>query len=260
MYSLWQLTVQLRDLGKSFPEPRFFIHKICGHYTIFQGSSWFFSSWPCRMACGIFVSSPEIEPVPSALVAWSVNHWTTREVSGFLLALIFCDNLTVFRWEVETVVYMLNPYLFQFCSQRICLEPVYYNNLLINVHIYFLGFNILFSYNFICMYLVWLCWVFTAARELCSSCGVRAFHLRGFSCCRAQALGRTDFSNHSAWARQSWLPGSRAQAQCFWCTGLVAPQRVVYSWIRDQTRVSCIGREILSHQESPVLFSLLIIK
>ena len=30
--------------------------------------------------CGISVSRPEIEPVPPALGAWSLNHWTTREV------------------------------------------------------------------------------------------------------------------------------------------------------------------------------------
>ena len=57
----------------------------------------------------MLVSSPAIEPLPSALVAWSVNHCTTREVSGFLLALIFCDHLTVLRWEVETIVLYVQP-------------------------------------------------------------------------------------------------------------------------------------------------------
>ena len=32
------------------------------------------------MACGILVPWPGIEPVPPALEAWSLNHWTTREV------------------------------------------------------------------------------------------------------------------------------------------------------------------------------------
>ena len=36
--------------------------------------------WPCRMACGILVPRPGIEPMPPALEAWSLNHWTTREV------------------------------------------------------------------------------------------------------------------------------------------------------------------------------------
>ena len=32
------------------------------------------------MACGILVPQPGIEPVPPALEAQSLNHWTTREV------------------------------------------------------------------------------------------------------------------------------------------------------------------------------------
>ena len=31
----------------------------------------------------------------------------------------------------------------------------------------------------------------------------------------------------------------------WWCTGCAAPQHVRTSWIRDRTRVSCIGRQIL---------------
>ena len=34
---------------------------------------------PRRMACGILVPQPGIEPGPSAVKAWSPNHWTTRE-------------------------------------------------------------------------------------------------------------------------------------------------------------------------------------
>ena len=34
----------------------------------------------CHPACGILVPQPEIEPVPPAVEAWSLNHWTTREV------------------------------------------------------------------------------------------------------------------------------------------------------------------------------------
>ena len=33
----------------------------------------------CR-ACGTLVPQPGIEPVPPALQAWSLNHWTAREV------------------------------------------------------------------------------------------------------------------------------------------------------------------------------------
>ena len=51
-------------------------------------------------------------------------------------------------------------------------------------------------------------------------------------------------------------PGSRAQVQLLWHMGLVALGHVESSWIRDQTRVSCIDRQILyqlSHQGSPII-------
>ena len=33
----------------------------------------------CTTACGSSVPQPRIEPVPPALEAWSLNHWTARE-------------------------------------------------------------------------------------------------------------------------------------------------------------------------------------
>lgn len=45
--------------------------------------------------------------------------------------------------------------------------------------------------------------------------------------------------------QQLQLPGSRAQAQYLWCTGLVAPWHVGSSWMTDQTRVPCTGGQIL---------------
>ena len=36
--------------------------------------------WPHHTACGILVPGPGIEPVPPALEAWRLNHWTAREV------------------------------------------------------------------------------------------------------------------------------------------------------------------------------------
>ena len=49
------------------------------------------------------------------------------------------------------------------------------------------------------------------------------------------------------WAQELQLPGSRAQAQQLWCTGLVAPRHVESSWIRGGTCVPCTGRQILYH-------------
>ena len=60
---------------------------------------------------------------------------------------------------------------------------------------------------------------------LVSSCGAQASHCSDFSWCRAWLQG--------AQAQWLWLLGSSAQAQCSWCTGLVAPQHVGSSWIRD---------------------------
>ena len=69
-----------------------------------------------------------------------------------------------------------------------------------------------------------------------SSCGKRgplfhcvawASHYRGLSCCGARAPD--------------------AQAEQLWLTGLVAPRHVGSSQTRAQTRVPCIGRQILNH-------------
>ena len=57
--------------------------------------------------------------------------------------------------------------------------------------------------------------------------GARASHYRGLSCCEAQAPD--------------------AQAQQLWLTGLIALRHVGSSQTRAQTRVPCIGRQILNH-------------
>ena len=33
-----------------------------------------------QVVCGILVPRPGIEPVPPVVEAWSLNHWTAREV------------------------------------------------------------------------------------------------------------------------------------------------------------------------------------
>ena len=45
----------------------------------------------CRVACGILVPRPGIEPRATAVKARSPNHWTAREVPGcvLILAMIF---------------------------------------------------------------------------------------------------------------------------------------------------------------------------
>ena len=36
--------------------------------------------WLRPVACGILVPQPGTEPMPPAVEAWSLNHWTAREV------------------------------------------------------------------------------------------------------------------------------------------------------------------------------------
>ena len=84
-----------------------------------------------------------------------------------------------------------------------------------------------------------------AAIAAYSSCNAWTSHCGGFSCYGAWALRCTVFSNFGMWAQQLWLPGSRAQAQQLWHRGLVALQHVMSSQTKDQTRVSCIGWQIL---------------
>ena len=53
-----------------------------------------------------------------------------------------------------------------------------------------------------------------------------------------------------------WSTGSRTHGlQYLWCTGLVAPHHVGFSWTRDQTHVPCIGRWILNHWNTSEILS-----
>jgi len=45
--------------------------------------------WPCDVACGILASWPGIEPMPIAVEAQSLNHFTVMEISKFPF---FCNE------------------------------------------------------------------------------------------------------------------------------------------------------------------------
>ena len=45
--------------------------------TCFYGLIYF---WPHQVACRILIPPPGIQPAPPVFEAWSLNHWTTREV------------------------------------------------------------------------------------------------------------------------------------------------------------------------------------
>ena len=76
-------------------------------------------------------------------------------------------------------------------------------------------------------------WAVSSCTEwgLLSSCGARTSHYSGFFCCRA-------------WAQWLGLSGSRTWAQWLWYMGFVALWHVGSSWIRDQTGVAYISRQI----------------
>ena len=70
-----------------------------------------------------------------------------------------------------------------------------------------------------------------------------ASHCGGFSCCGVQAPGCTGFS--SCVGSVVVAPGLQSTGSAVVARGLVAPQHVGSSQIRDRTWVSCIGRKIL---------------
>ena len=113
----------------------------------------------------------------------------------------------------------------------------------------FFFFKIIFSYAENSFYF-WLCWV---------SLAMWAF-------LQFQRMGATLVEEHRLLLRglllllsrgskdcgllQLQFPGSRSQAHELWQKGLVAPQRVWHvgsSQRKDQTCVSCMGRQILYH-------------
>ena len=103
-------------------------------------------------------------------------------------------------------------------------------------------------------------WLLTATASLVAERGL-LLQSTGFSCCRAWA----SLAEHGLLLQSTGIQteciqvsvvverglsscgsrGSTAQAQELWPTDSAAPQHVGSSWIRDRTRVSCIGRWIL---------------
>ena len=55
------------------------------------------TTWACRM----LVQRPEIEPMPPAVEAWSLNHWTTREVPLHFFLRDLCSSQTAQRWKIR---------------------------------------------------------------------------------------------------------------------------------------------------------------
>ena len=88
----------------------------------------------------------------------------------------------------------------------------------------------------------WLCWVFVL-HGLFPSCS-------GYSLAAVHGLLTAVVSLWSTGSRERGplslqLLGPRAQAEQVWCVGLVVPGHVGSFQIKEQTRVSCLGRWIL---------------
>ena len=82
--------------------------------------------------------------------------------------------------------------------------------------------------------------VVAAGRLTACRCGARASHRV------APLVAEHRLSAHRL--QELWLPGSRAWPQSLWRMDLVVQRHVESSWTRVQTRVSCVGRQILYHR------------
>ena len=49
-------------------------------------------------ACGILVPWPGIDPMPPAVEAWNLNHWTAREVPIYILNSILIAHVLFFKY------------------------------------------------------------------------------------------------------------------------------------------------------------------
>ena len=84
-------------------------------------------------------------------------------------------------------------------------------------------------------------------RGLLSTCSARASRCGGFSCCRAWALGTQDSVAAAGGLGSCSSQALEPHTQWLWHTGLVTLRHMEFSWTRDQTCVSCVGRQILYH-------------
>ena len=115
-----------------------------------------------------------------------------------------------------------------------------------------------FFKNLICLFLASLilhCCAqpFSSCGEprLLPRCGCTGFSLRW-------RLGLQSMGSRGCRLQQLWFAGSRAWDQELWRTGLAAQQHIRSSWTSNQTRVPCIGRQILKHWNTRTLVLLVL--
>ena len=103
--------------------------------------------------------------------------------------------------------------------------------------------TVFFPHSFYLFSYFWLCWVFVATWPLLQLQRVGA----------SLSLQCSDSSLQQLlllWSLGFRVCGLSRHGPSPWSSGLVAPWPVGSSWIRDQTYVSCIGRQILYHWAS----------
>ena len=94
------------------------------------------------------------------------------------------------------------------------------------------------------------CWAgFSLAAQVGghSCCSVAGFSVLWLLVAKHRLWGTQASVIATLWAQQLQLPGSRAQAQYLWHSGLVASQHVGSSQFWDGTRVFCIVGSIIYH-------------
>ena len=84
---------------------------------IFILTNLFFFSLPCCMAYGILVPQSGIKPVPPALEAQSLNHWTAREVPTNLYFTLLSRSCLDNRWPFP-------PHQYSLCFFSFILPPL----------------------------------------------------------------------------------------------------------------------------------------
>ena len=78
------LLIQLNDRFLGIREIAFLLLLFNNRFSCF---------WPNPVACGMLVPWPGIKSVPSALEAWNLNHWITREVPLLFPLLLLILNV-----------------------------------------------------------------------------------------------------------------------------------------------------------------------
>ena len=81
--------------------------------------------WLCHTARGILVSQPGIKPMPPAVEAWSLNHWTTREAPQIrVFRLILRDQMEAISPQAVTVFQKRGNTLNKYSINRVKEERV----------------------------------------------------------------------------------------------------------------------------------------